>query len=678
LKFTEYSRGKFLDLMHSVETVTTAEQGSTLLNSRTPRVPDHQLLFAIARGAYGQVWLALNAVGSPRAVKIVRREQHASHESFEREFKGLQKFEPISRSHVGLVDVLTLGLLPDKAGFYYVMELADDIQVCRNSSHSEQSRTLKAGGQTTYPGQYEARTLRADLKSHSFLPAGDVITLGVKLAAALEHLHGHGLVHRDVKPSNILFIDGEPKLADAGLVADMADARSLVGTAGYIAPEGPGRPQADLYALGKVLYEAAFGKDRQEFPSLPASVASRPDHTQLLELNAILLKACAPDPKDRYSSVKEMRSDLEALLAGRSIQRLHAWQRTLKHAKRFGLAASALTIVALIGLYFQPRGTRAPDFKWSPNPEARDEFRKGMRFMHSAGSSFEAIPHFQKATDLDPKFADAYAYLARAWIASSGATNQHGHAREAAERALSFNSNSALAWSVLGSVKMNELDWAGADAARMRARSLAPNSEDVLLTSALNLVCMGKPKEALADLRKAQQVDPGSASSLRTIYSGFVYLWSGQYDDALDVFSQFPDGSYWMKEQHALAYLAKDDYPNAIRLEREAALARSGDTNAVTKEFDALAQAFKEGGNHEYWKRKLEFETPKTGDEHWMRLAAIYARLNQPVEAFKYLRQARQETPEDFAAGLNTNPDFRALRQDQRFQDLLAGLWRKK
>ncbi|MBM3825077.1 MAG: hypothetical protein FJ404_19735 [Verrucomicrobia bacterium] len=58
-------------------------------------------------------------------------------------------------------------------------------------------------------------------------------------------------------------VGGVPKLADVGLVAAVDEAQSLVGTAGYIAPEGPGTSQADLYALGKVLYEAAFGKDRE-------------------------------------------------------------------------------------------------------------------------------------------------------------------------------------------------------------------------------------------------------------------------------------------------------------------------------------------------------------------------------------------------------------------------------
>src|SRR6266699_428034 len=103
-------------------------------NPQSPSIPDHELLHPIASGAYGEVWLARNVVGTLRAVKIVRRDRHASTESFDREFKGLQKFEPVSRSHDGLVDILTLGLLPDGAGFYYVMELADDAKVAQASS----------------------------------------------------------------------------------------------------------------------------------------------------------------------------------------------------------------------------------------------------------------------------------------------------------------------------------------------------------------------------------------------------------------------------------------------------------------------------------------------------------------------------------------------------------------
>src|SRR5437899_13091668 len=92
---------------------------------KRPSVPDHELLRGIGGGSYGDVWLAKNAVGTLRAVKVVHRESFDRDEHFEREFRGLQKFEPLSRSHDGFVDVLQLGRNDQAGYFYYVMELAD-------------------------------------------------------------------------------------------------------------------------------------------------------------------------------------------------------------------------------------------------------------------------------------------------------------------------------------------------------------------------------------------------------------------------------------------------------------------------------------------------------------------------------------------------------------------------
>ncbi|MBI3416847.1 MAG: protein kinase [Verrucomicrobia bacterium] len=350
---------------------STALSSLSTKDAQPPAIPDHELMRVIGEGAYGEVWLAHNAVGTLRAVKIVRCNRHDSAESFDREFKGLQKFEPISRAHEGLVDILTLGLLPDGAGFYYVMELADAANVGQASSLSAAKGNSNSGEAGKMPALlYAPRTLRADLKSHGALPADEVITLGLKLTAALAHLHAQGLVHRDVKPTNIIFVSDEPKLADAGLVAAVDDARSLVGTAGYIAPEGPGTPQADLYALGKVLYEAVFGKDRQEFPALPADVASRPDHARLLELNAILLKACATDRCERYQSADEMRADLELLHAGRSVKR----RRTRQKARRFSIRLGAAAAVIIAACFLFNRFNDSPVQRSAASPPVASIF----------------------------------------------------------------------------------------------------------------------------------------------------------------------------------------------------------------------------------------------------------------------------------------------------------------
>jgi len=97
-------------------------------------VPDHTLIRRIGKGAYGEVWLARNALGTWRAVKFVRRSSFDDDKPFEREFAGIQRFEPISRSHESQLNILHVGRAED--GFYYVMELADDISGAQASGGS--------------------------------------------------------------------------------------------------------------------------------------------------------------------------------------------------------------------------------------------------------------------------------------------------------------------------------------------------------------------------------------------------------------------------------------------------------------------------------------------------------------------------------------------------------------
>jgi len=121
--------------------------------------------------------------------------------------------------------------------------------------------------------------------------------------------------------TGVIFVRRRPKLADIGLVTDASDTCSIVGTEGYLPPEGPGTPQADLFALGKVLYEAATGLDRREFPKLPEDARSWSDAKLLFELNEAILKACAPAVGKRYGSAELLHADLELLGAGKSIRR---------------------------------------------------------------------------------------------------------------------------------------------------------------------------------------------------------------------------------------------------------------------------------------------------------------------------------------------------------------------
>ena len=97
---------------------------------RPPAIPDHDLIERIGRGGYGEVWLARNrTTGALRAVKIVFRHEFEDERPYRREFEGLLKFEPISRSHPSQLSILHVGRNEEAGCFYYVMELADSIEV---------------------------------------------------------------------------------------------------------------------------------------------------------------------------------------------------------------------------------------------------------------------------------------------------------------------------------------------------------------------------------------------------------------------------------------------------------------------------------------------------------------------------------------------------------------------
>src|SRR6266516_262914 len=94
-------------------------------NLQPPSIPDHELLRRIGGGSYGEVWLARNVLGEFRAVKVIYRDKFEHDRPFDREFEGIQKFEPISRLHESQVDILHVGRNDPAGYFYYVMELAD-------------------------------------------------------------------------------------------------------------------------------------------------------------------------------------------------------------------------------------------------------------------------------------------------------------------------------------------------------------------------------------------------------------------------------------------------------------------------------------------------------------------------------------------------------------------------
>ncbi len=270
----------------------------TQLDGR-PQIPDQTLVRCIGEGAYGQVWLARNTLGLHHALKVIYRSRFGTEVPYERALRGIQKFMPISRSHQGFVHLLHVGR-NDRAGFFfYLMEAGDDVK----------------SAQRIDPNTYAPKTLSNELKSRGPLPPKECLELLLALTDAVERLHQHQLVHRDIKPDNIIFVQGRPKLADIDLVTSLAGPGEVshIGTEGYMAPEGPGTAAADVFSLGRVLYVMLTGKAPAQCPELPTQVTSQPDSGLYFEINRVVCKACEFSVERRYPSASAMGSDLRAI-----------------------------------------------------------------------------------------------------------------------------------------------------------------------------------------------------------------------------------------------------------------------------------------------------------------------------------------------------------------------------
>jgi CHASE2 domain-containing sensor protein len=272
----------------------------TVIADGRPEIPDHEMIRCIGEGAYGQVWLARNAIGLFHAVKVVYRSRFGVAEPYDRALRGIQKFMPVSRSHEGFVHILHVGR-NDRAGyFFYIMEAGDDQKT----------------GQQIESASYAAKTLGSEIRVRGTIPPRECLNHLLAITEAVERLHQQHLIHRDIKPDNILFVNQRPKLADIDLVTDLSASGkvSLIGTEGYMAPEGPGTAAADVFSLGRVLYVAITGKPAVQCPELPTNVTSHPDCALFFELNQIVCKACEFDLERRYSTAAEMRSALLEVL----------------------------------------------------------------------------------------------------------------------------------------------------------------------------------------------------------------------------------------------------------------------------------------------------------------------------------------------------------------------------
>ncbi|HUA94597.1 MAG TPA: Stk1 family PASTA domain-containing Ser/Thr kinase [Acidimicrobiales bacterium] len=276
---------------------------------QTPRVFSnrYELTHLIARGGMAQVYRARDRLlDRPVAIKVLFPElsvDRAFVERFRREAQAAANL-----SHPNIVPVFDWG--EDGGTYFIVMEFVD------------------------------GQPLSAILRSTGTLPPTRVADIGANVAAALSYAHRHGVIHRDVKPGNVLITeDQQVKVTDFGIARAVNTEESLtqtgavMGTATYFSPEqaeGVGvDARSDIYSLGVVLYEMVAGRP-PFLGDTPVAVASKHvrDYPPRLRdlaplvppaLEAVIMKAMAKSPSDRYATADDLRADLVRFSEGRAV-----------------------------------------------------------------------------------------------------------------------------------------------------------------------------------------------------------------------------------------------------------------------------------------------------------------------------------------------------------------------
>ena len=281
----------------------------------------YELLTECGHGAFGSVFLAKNRTLDQKcALKIL----YKNGRQYEKELEGLKTYQEKCR-HANLMRVDHVG--ENDECIFYTMDAADNL----------------------HPGNdYLPDTLGNRLKEQSRLEPEKILTMIRELLDGLNVMHSAGILHRDIKPDNIFWVNGHAMLGDIGLISKNLDA-SMAGTPGYLSPRvwtnRAYTPQDDLYALAMVMYCALNGNAPENYP-IPGSMSLSDSAQQVMRI---------------YNEVLNEKSNIKTV---KDFQNLFQDHPKSGNRKPFLVAAGVVLIILAGGAFWfitQPRPkTAAP------------------------------------------------------------------------------------------------------------------------------------------------------------------------------------------------------------------------------------------------------------------------------------------------------------------------------
>jgi WD40 repeat protein/tetratricopeptide (TPR) repeat protein len=378
---------------------------------------EFRIVREIGRGGMGVVVEAYQgALGRHVAVKFLPESGDLAR--FRREARAAGRLH-----HTNIVPVFGVGEHRGRA--FYVMQYIAG----RSLDRVLKDRGVAATGDGEAPGRFDDR---------------EAARIGVQVADALAYAHSQGVIHRDIKPSNLLLDEqGTVWVTDFGLAHDASDENTLthtgdfLGTLRYVAPErleGRGDARADIYGLGVTLYELVCGR-----PAYPDADRSLLLHRLLHEdpprprqinpaiardLETIILKAMARDPRERYLPAAAMAEDLRRFLDDRSIlaRRAGPAERTWRWCRRNQAVAALLAALMMVftagfaGVTYQWRRAEGEATRANRTAQAEIEARAAESKLRVRAQSEIAERNLDHALDFARQGDVDYALL---WMAEA-------------------------------------------------------------------------------------------------------------------------------------------------------------------------------------------------------------------------------------------------------------------